>query len=157
MDDRLEYIKFVRRLNKFPDTITDIDQLQKLYNIIDAQYKIESKFKINEYIVGGVFDLNAFNVQADKVENLARMKRHIKEKIRLLQLNYKFIDFTDLSIKEFIYSLYLDIYTFFIELGNIKKINDVITAINKNYRRLTFIFIILLIVVIYFIIRLIIR
>ncbi len=132
------------------DTDTKI-MLKKLIEE-EKQLKIlekkESNFTTSMMTQGGKFDASLYNKQVDKVYDIKRKRRKIKDKIKLLKIKYTPLQPTKLSIDELKYQLINDTYDMFNEYKNKKPINDIL---DKNYRKLTILFIFLFIIIISYI------
>lgn len=144
----MDYLEFKRIIppNKFPDIDNDIEQLLRLENILTTRYEIESKFSVSDFIKGGLFDHKLFNKEVDKVNELKRKIRTIREKIRLLKLKYETPDYDTMTIGEFKSAIIIDIYDMIKEILHMKTIYELPKIINKNYRKITillFVFVIL--------------
>ena len=146
----MDYLEFKRIIppNKFPDIDNDIEQLLRLENILTTRYEIESKFSVSDFIKGGLFDHKLFNKEVDKVNELKRKIRTIREKIRLLKLKYETPDYDTMTIGEFKSAIIIDIYDMIKEILHMKTIYELPKIINKNYRKITillFVFVILVV------------
>lgn len=146
----MDYLEFKRIIppNKFPDIDNDIEQLLRLDNILTTRYEIESKFSVSDFIKGGLFDHKLFNKEVDKVNELKRKIRTIREKIRLLKLKYETPDYDTMTIGEFKSAIIIDIYDMIKEILHMKTIYELPKIINKNYRKITillFVFVILVV------------
>lgn len=147
----MNYPKFKRAIssNKFPDIDSDIKQLLRLENILTTRYEIESKFSVSDFIKGGLFDHELFNKEVNKVNELRRKIRNVKEKIRLLKLKYETPDYDMMTIGEFKSAIIIDIYDMVNEILHMKTIYELPKIINKNYRKITillFVFVVLIVV-----------
>jgi hypothetical protein len=145
----MDYLEF--RQYKFPDVESNIVQLKKIDQLLSDQYKLESKFRVDEYIHGGVFDLNSFNKQVNKVNDIARELRRTREKIRLLKIKDVNIDHDDLTIGQFKSALFLDFFDMIVEIFSIDgfSFGKLSKIVNKNYRRISIFIIILIMVMLY--------
>jgi hypothetical protein len=154
----MSYLRFERNIStyKFPDINNDIDQLIKLDKILSTRYKIESKFKVSEFIRAGLFDNNLFNKKIDEINEIQRIRRKIKEKIRLLKLSDEQPDYHKLTIGEFINAIYIDMFSMFRELFNMNKfrLQTIHHILNKNYRRIILVLLFLMIIIFYIFVNL---
>lgn len=99
-------------------------------------------------------DQTAFNKMFDTVLNVNKYQRDIKNKMRLLRLQDKPIDYTKYSIQQLKEGLYVDFFDMCNELlimekFNISYLNNILS---KNYRKATLLFFILICILIAFII-----
>lgn len=97
-------------------------------------------------------DQTAFNKMFDTVLNVNRYQRDIKNKMRLLRLRDKQIDYTKYSIQQLKEGLYVDFFDMCNELLLMEKFNfnNLNNILSKNYRKATILFFILLCVLISF-------
>ena len=90
----------------------------------------------------------------DTVLNVNRYQRDIKNKMRLLRLQDKPIDYTKYSIQQLKEGLYVDFFDMCNELLIMEKFNfsDLNSILSKNYRKATLLLFILICVLIAFVI-----
>jgi hypothetical protein len=134
--------------NKFGE-ITDEKEIQKMKKLLvelKTKQQKESKFKVSDITApGGKFDTKAFNKQVNKVQDIIRQRRKLKDKIKLANLAYRPLDYNQMTIGELKMALYSDTYDMFREISNLKsfsfiKLNEILS---KNYRKLTILIILL--------------
>lgn len=115
-----------------------------------AEEKKISRFTMNDITPpGAVFDVAAFNKQVDKIFTIKRKRKKIKDKIQLLKIQYTPLNYNKLSIGEMKHGLVNDLYDMLQEIKDMEKNKTSLNEIfNKNYRKVTILFIILLIVII---------
>ena len=120
--------------------------------ITDAKEQLkESKFKVSDITApGGKFDTKAFNKQVDKVSDIIRQRRKLKDKIKLANLAYRPLDYNRMTIGELKMALYSDTYDMFAEISNLKSFNleKLNQIISKNYRKLTILIVLLVALII---------
>lgn len=129
--------------------ITDAKEIQKMKNLsveLKTKQQKESNFKVSDVTApGGKFDTKAFNKQVNKVQDIIRQRRKLKDKIKLANLTYRPLDYNRMTIGELKMALYSDTYDMFREISNLKsfnlkKLNEILS---KNYRKLTILIILL--------------
>ena len=129
--------------------ITDEKEIQKMKKLsveLKKKQQKESNFKVSDVTApGGKFDTKAFNKQVNKVEDIIRQRRKLKDKIKLANLAYRPLDYNKMTIGELKMALYSDTYDMFREISNLKSFNlkKLNHIISKNYRKLTILIIIL--------------
>jgi hypothetical protein len=134
---------------KFED-ITDEQKIQIMNKLLAEQkikQKKESKFKASDITApGGKFDSKAFNKKVNKVQDIMRQKKILKDKIKLAKLVYRPLDHNRLTISQLKTALYADTYQMFREIANLKSFNlqNLDQIMSKNYRKLTVLIILLI-------------
>ena len=129
--------------------ITDAKEIQNMKKLsveLKTKQLKESKFKVSDITApGGKFDTKAFNKQVNKVQDIIRQRRKLKEKIKLANLAYRPLDYNQITIGELKMALYSDTYDMFREISNLKSFNlkKLNQIISKNYRKLTILIILL--------------
>ncbi len=135
--------------NNFAE-ITDAKEIQNMKKLsveLKTKQLKESKFKVSDITApGGKFDTKAFNKQVNKVSDIIRQRRKLKDKIKLANLAYRPLDYNKMTIGELKMALYSDIYDMFGEISNLKSFNlkKLNQIISKNYRKLTILIVLLL-------------
>ena len=138
------------------ENISDNDKIIELENKIkklNELLKKKSKIKRSDVTYGQVFDIKLFNAKVNEVNDITRKKNKIKDQIKLSRLNYRPPNPDKLTITELKQGLLLDTYQMFKDFTTLKKIshNDINNILNKNYRRLTLLIILLIICIISYI------
>lgn len=103
---------------------------------------------------GIIPDQTAFNKMFDTVLNVNRYQRDIKNKMRLLRLQNKPVDYTKYSIQQIKEGLYVDFFDMCNELLMVEKFNlsNLNNILSKNYRKVTILFLILICILIAFVV-----
>jgi len=117
---------------------------------LSQKFNKESKFKGSDITaVGGYFDIAAFNAKVNKIQEIARQRRKIKEQIKLARLNYRPLDVNQLTIEQLKQGLYLDTYNMFEEIKKMRSFNlsQLDNILSKNYRKMTVLIIFLIILI----------
>jgi hypothetical protein len=138
------------------ENINDNDkiiELEKKVKNLNELLKKKSKIKKSDVTYGQVFDIKLFNAKVNEVNDITRKKNKIRDQIKLSRLNYRPPNPGRLTITEFKQGLLLDTYHMFKDFTTLKKINynDINNILNKNYRRLTLLIILLIICIISYI------
>ena len=125
------------------------DNIKKLEQSIKSLSKEEEAAKQidpSEVIAGSVFDIKAFNLKVDKYSELIRKRRKLKDKLQLEKLKHKAFDYGDITYNQFRYKLIGDFYNMFNEIKNMSSFSftKLSVIINKGYRKLMILFIILI-------------
>ena len=129
------------------DGSKEISSLKSTVNELNIKQQQSKNIKVSDITHGGIFDLKAFNKKVDKVNKINREKSRIKQRIKQLQLKYKPLDYNKLTIEELKNSLLLDTYDMVYEIFSMEKfsIEKINIILSKNYRKLTILFILLII------------
>jgi hypothetical protein len=129
------------------DGSKEISSLKSTENELNIKQQQSKNIKVSDITHGGIFDLKAFNKKVDKVNKINREKSRIKQRIKQLQLKYKPLDYNKLTIEELKNSLLLDTYDMVYEIFSMEKfsIEKINIILSKNYRKLTILFILLII------------
>lgn len=137
---------------KFPeiDASKEISEYTNTLAKIEIEQKILNKIKLEDVTIGSIFDAKAFNKKVDAINELIMKKNKIKDKINLLKLKYRPIDYNKMTIDEFKFGLITDINLMINELLLMKNFNynQFNNIINKNYRKLTILILLLLLFII---------
>jgi hypothetical protein len=115
---------------------------------------VASNIKPSDVSIGGKFDLKAFNDKLNKVSSLRKAESKIKDKIQLAKLQYRPVSHNHLTIDQLKQAMIIDIYDMCIEMSEMKNINfvSINMILSKNYRKITFLIILLLFIIISYII-----
>jgi len=137
---------------KFPEinASKEIAKYKKTLSDLDKKKKIISKINVKDVSSSGIFDAKAFNKKVDSINEITMQKKNIKDKIKLLNLKYKPIDYNKMTINELKIGLLTDTNEMLNELSLMKKFNYIQfnDIISKNYRKLTILILLLILFVI---------
>jgi len=103
---------------------------------------------------GILADQTAFNNMFDTVLNVNRYQRNLKQKEKLLRLNFKPIDYDKYTIGQLKQGLYVDFFDMCNELLLMESFNtnNLNNILSKNYRKIILLFILLITILIAYII-----
>jgi hypothetical protein len=137
---------------KFPETDGEklIKELSSKDKELSSKYDKEKKFKPSDVsVVGGKFDTKAFNLKVGKIQEIARQRRKLRDQIKLARLKYQPLDLNTLTIDQLKKGLYLDLYYMFNEIKHMQSFNfvELDRILSKNYRKLSLLIILLLIII----------
>jgi DNA repair exonuclease SbcCD ATPase subunit len=138
---------------KFPDIQKEIADASLQKDLIKNKRNNINLNKDPNIISGSVFDINAFNKKLNNVYSMYKQEEDIENKIRKLKEVSSIPDPNRMTLNKFKIGILLDTYDMFYELfytrdytiPNIKKI------MNKNYRKITFFILLLLLFVLFFV------
>jgi len=137
---------------KFSKIETDIDMTKNMRDIFSRNEKDSENISTESVMTNGVFDNNLFNQKLDFLSEQIYQKNKLNENLKLFELKNKLPHYDDMTIKQLMYGLYYDFYDMFIEFWNIKSISDINLIINKNYRMISILLIIFLLLCMIYII-----
>ena len=121
-------------------------------NIIDTT--TQRDLLANKEIVNNNFasDINAFNRNLDRIYSDITQRQNLDKKIAQLKAESRIPDPDKLTLNQFISGLSLDLYDMCNELINKDNVSvaEIVIIIDKNYRKLTILIIILMIFLLVF-------
>jgi len=105
-------------------------------------------------MIGGLFNVDAFNYKLDKIFSIIQQRQKIEDKIKELKDKSTIPNPDNMTLNQFISGILLDTYDMFNELFTIKVYSrsNLNLIMDKNYRRITlYILLIIFAIIIYYI------
>jgi hypothetical protein len=134
---------------KFPENNPELDlnKIKSEEKELDDTEKSLSKTMVKDSTIGGLFDLSAFNKQADKITDITRKKKKLKDKIKLSRYKKREKSYGNYTINQFIDGIIQDTFDMIIDLNSLRRINfySILKILRKNFRILTILIFLLLV------------
>ena len=134
---------------KFPENNPELDlnKIKSEEKELEDTEKSLSKTMVKDSTIGGLFDLSAFNKQADKITDITRKKKKLKDKIKLSRYKKREKSYGNYTINQLINGIIQDTFDMIIDLNSLRRINfySILKILRKNFRILTILIFLLLV------------